>query len=423
MKALNSIGPSHLRGSDRESARPRGLASRPTGPGVLPVWIVAILLTVPAAAQTTEFGNPYVIGAAMQSLTGPDGTNRLNCVLPENNGGYVAVWDVGNTAVVERRSPAGSQLWTWAPPEPLPVDNELTRVVLGGRDRVLWCSTMRWYFLGLTNGTPVSSGAWSLPYLDPGRIIVQNDNLHVLYGSNASVYDTNMVFQGTLTGVTLPEGYWKTAGGTWLIDLSTRTNYAIRLATLDAGLQIGTPFQIPLPPTTSGGYVDHRVLGADTNAILVVSSVHWPALVQTRHFFSTVDRSGTLRSRHSMDCNQIVTGSVPLATGWLLSAQFLGEIQPRQSLYVVDEFGRPHWQVLMPNTAPAQYRILNSHPPRVLRFADDTSLTIHPTTQVNWCEVINSLVWPSTSWDETVYPAPLSGTNHFWNTAIRLNNT
>ena len=106
MKALNSIGPSHLRGSDRESARPRGLRSRATGPGVLPVWIVVILLTVPAAAQTTEFGNPYVIGAAMQSLTGPDGTNRLNCVLPENNGGYVAVWDVGNTAVVERRSPA-----------------------------------------------------------------------------------------------------------------------------------------------------------------------------------------------------------------------------------------------------------------------------------------------------------------------------
>lgn len=401
----------------------RGPIARRAASGVPFAWLLTLLLVGSAGAQTTDFGNPYVMGAALHTLSGPEGTNRLNCVLPENDGAYVAVWDVGSSALIERRSAAGSQLWTWAPPTPLPVDNELTRVVLSGRDRVLWCSTMRWYYLNLTNGVPASSGAWSLPYIDPGRIVVQNDQLHVLYGSNASVYDTNMTFQGTLSDINLPEGYWTAAGGAWLIDHSARTTYAIRLATLDAGLQIGTPFSIALPPTTEGGYVDHRVLGADTNAILVLSSVHWPTLTRTRHYFSTVDRTGTLRSRHSTDFNQIVTASVPLATGWLLSAQFLGETLPRQSLFVVDGFGRPHWQVLMPNTAPVQYRILNSNPPRVLRFAEDTSLTIHPTSQVEWWTVLDSLIWPSTSWDTTGFPAPLSGTNHFWNTAIRLNNS
>jgi hypothetical protein len=232
-----------------------------------------------------------------------------------------------------------------------------------------------------------------------------------------------MVFQGTLTDIVFPEGYWKEAGGAWLIDLSRRTQYSIRLATLETNLHVGSLFEIPLPPTEEDGYVDHRVLGADTNAILVASAVHWPEAARTLHYFSTVDRSGALRSRHSIDCNQIITGSVPLPTGWLLSAQFLGETQPRQTLYAVDALGRPHWQVVMPNPAPVQYRVLNSFPPRVLRFTDETSLTIHPTTQVNWWTVLSSLVWPSTSWGDTGYPAPVSGTNHFWNTSIRLNNT
>lgn len=402
-------------------------AVRARATGGIARWLLALaalgLGGASGRAQTTEFGNPYRVDAAVQTLVGPHGTNRLNCVLPENNGGYVAVWDVGASALVERRSPAGEQLWTWAPPEPLPVGSELTRVVLGGRDRVLWCSTMRWYFLNQTNGVPESSGLWTLPYLDPSRIVVQNDLLHVLYDTNASVYDTNMVMQGTLTGVSFPEGYWRTAGGAWMIDLSLRTSYTIRLATLDAGLQIGTPFQVGLPPTTPGGYVDHRVLGGDTSSILVVSSVHWPELARTLHYYTTVDRAGAVRSQHRIDCHQIITGSVPLATGWLLSAQFLAETQPRQSLYVVDGLGRPHWQVLTPNTGPVQYRILNSHPPRVLRFAEESNLTIHPTSQVSWLEVLGSLIWPSTSWDETAFPAPLSGTNHFWNTSIHLNNS
>jgi hypothetical protein len=385
-------------------------------------WAMA-LAVIGSRAQTIEFGNPYVVQTATQTLVGPQGTNRLNCVLSENSGGYVAVWDVENSAAVERRSAAGVQTWAWSPPQPVPVDPELTRVVLGGRDRVLWCSALRWYLLNLTNGVPLSSGTWSLPYLDPSRIIVQDDLIHVLYGTNASVYDTNMVYQGTLTGIEFPPGYWKEVGGAWLIDLSVRSEYTIRLATLDAGLQIGAPFQVSLPPTEEEGYVDHRVLSANTNAILVASSVHWPAQARTLHYFSIVDRSGALRSQHSIHCNQIITGSVPLPTGWLVSAQFLGETQPRQTLYAVDAFGRPHWQVVMPNPAPIQYRALNAFPPRVLRFADETSLAIHPTTQVDWWTVLGSLVWPATSWGDSGYPAPVSGTNHFWNTSIRLNNT
>jgi hypothetical protein len=204
--------------------------------------------------------------------------------------------------------------------------------------------------------------------------------------------------------------------------MGARQTGVIRLATLGPALQVGTPFEIALPVSITGGYVDHRVLGADTNAILVASSVHWPTQPRTVHYFSTIDRSRVLRSRHFMECNQIVTGSVPLRDGWLLSTQFLGETQPRQSLFAVDQWGRPHWQVLMPNTAPAQYRILNADPPRVLRFTQETNLTIHPTLQVNWWDVFGSLIWPSVNWDGAGYLAPLSGTNRFWNSAVCLNN-
>lgn len=385
-------------------------------------WVGVCTLAVTLLAQTVDFEYPYQLLAAAQTLQGPEGTNRLNCVLPENSGGYVAVWDVGRSAVIERRNAAGAQLWSWAPPTPLPLDIELTRVVLSGRGRLLWCSPVRWYFLDHTNGVPVSSGLWSLPYLDPSRIVIQEDRLYVLYGTNASEYDTNMVFRGTLTGVAMPEGYWQAVGGSWLIDLGARQTYAIRLARLDPALQIGTPFEVALPATDAAGYVDHRVLGADTNAILVASSVHWPAQGRSVQYFSTIDRSGTLRSRHQTDCNQIVTGSIPLSNGWLLSAQFLGESQPRQSLFAVDQWGRPHWQVLMPNTAPAQYRILNANPPRVLRFAQETNLTIHPASQVHWSTVASSLVWPSTTWDSMGFPAPLGSTNRFWNIAVWRNN-
>ena len=390
---------------------------------LMPVTMLLLSLQTRSLAQESDFWWPYRVGTGSLAMPNPTGTNTLNCVLPENSGGYVAVWDAGDSAIVERRNSLGNQLWTWSPPTPLPVQSELTRVVYGGPNRVLWCSTMRWFFLDNTNGLPVSNGLWSLPYLDPSRIIIQDDNLHVLYGNNASVYNTNMEFQATLTDLAMPSGYWQSYAGAWLVDHSTRRDYFIRVAPLNAGLQVGDPFHIALPSETTGGYVDHRVLGADAGALFVVSTIHWAPLGRSRLYYTLLDRTGGVRFQHRVVCNQIITGSAVLAGGgWLLSTQFLGEAQPRQSLFIVDSLGRPYWQVVIAGTDPVQYQVLNTSPPRVLRFANETSLAIHPAVPTHWLDVWESLLLPSTDWVSDPPPAPVGGTNHFWNTPIRVNN-
>lgn len=390
--------------------------------GPVPLLVAVLLLGVPFLARAQEPTVWYRLGAGTVSVPRPAGVEGLNCLLPENSSGYVAVWDTADSAVVERRAANGSQLWQWTPPTPLPETNELTRVVLSSLSRTLWCSSLRWFFLSNSNGVPVRSGSWSLPYLDPTRILIQNENLYVLYGTNASVYNTNMEFQATIAA-TLPTGYWQNYAGAWLLDLSNRTNHTIRLATLNTNIQVANIFEVQLPTGNAEGYTDHRVLGADADRLFVASCIYWPSLFSSRQYFTLIDRNGNVGFQHYFDGNQILTGSTTLDDGWVLSARSIGETEPRHLLYHADAHGRPQWQVIIGTGAPQQYRVLNTLPPRVLEFVNPTNLVIRPVVRATWFEVWRSILWPDLHWSDNPGLAPAASTNYFWITPFRLNNS
>jgi len=408
---------------------------QPSRQWLLCAALLLLGLTLDAGAQSWESWHAYSLGTGTTAVTPPEGAEELNSLLPEPTGGYIALWDTADSVIVERRDPSGTLAWSWSPPRPLPVPSELTRAVYSSRTHTLWCSTARWFFLNNTNGTVYREGTWNLPYLDPSRIIIQDEKIHILYeGSSlvyvtnvgvvrvtyASIYDTNMEHQAVITTAVSP-GFWHSFAGAWLLDFSQRTNQFIRLCTVEPGLAVGTPFNVALPTGPDGGYVDHRVLGADTNSILILSSVHWPILGQTKHYFSTVDRGGTLRAQHALNCNQIITGCAATADGWILSAQFFTEGSPRHTFFKVDAQGRPYWQTVVDTGGPFSYRLLNVAPPRVLKLLNATDRVVLDVQDNHWWEETGTLIWPSVQWTANPPPAPLASTNCFWITPLRLN--
>jgi hypothetical protein len=390
----------------------------------------------PALAQEMEDWPGFQLGNVTLDLTPPLGTNELNCVLPEPDGSYVAVWDTDVSTIIQRRDRGGALFWSWNPPTPLPLVSELTRAVFTTRDRVLWCSTARWFFLDREFGTVVRAGTWNLPYLDPSRVIIRNESLHVLYEGTslvyipnvglakvtyASIYNTNMEHQ-TVISTFMPQGWWHSFAGSWLLDFSQRTNQYIRLCTLGNNLVVGAPFNVNLPSANiPGGFVDHRVLGADTNSIFVASTVHWPQLAQTKHYFTLVDRTGTVRAQHTLTVDQIITGAAVTPDGWILSGQYFSEDSPRHVLFKLDAYGRPGWQTVVDTGGPFSYRMLNVSPPRVLKLLDETNrITLAVETRALADVPIASRLQPTVEWSANPPPMPLSPTNHFWHTPIRI---
>jgi len=363
----------------------------------------------------------YDLSMSTILVPSPTGTNTLNCLLPENSGGYVAVWDEPTGPLVERRDASSVRLWSWVPPEPLPAEQETTRIVLASRTHTLWCSADRWFFLSKTNGAVSRNGLWTLPYLDPSRVIIQDDKLHVLYGSNASVYDTNMEFQGTLT-TAFPSGYWRAYGGSWLVDMQSRESHAIRLCTLATNLQVTSTFAVALPTELTGGYVEHRVLGAEPSRILIVSSLNWPT--RTFFYYTLVRSDGTVGFQHFMNHNQVLTGAAPIADGWLLSARNLGVTEPRHTLYRVDDYGRPRWQVGIDLGGSRQYVVVNSNPIRLLYLNGTTTIATRGVRLKPWYESWSKIIWPPTTYVTAFDVSSLrSVTNHFWMEPVRFNNS
>jgi hypothetical protein len=287
-----------------------------------PLAVVAGLLLGWVVEAPAQYLRGYALGTNTTPLVTPEGAEDLNSVLPEPEGGFVAVWDTPLSAIVQRRDRDGVLLWSWVPPQPLPVPSELTRAVYGTRTHTLWCSVKRWYLLENETGAAVREGMWTLPYLDPSAIIIHSEKLHVSYqGSSliynpstgqvepitySSVYNTNMEYQTVVTN-TSAVGFWHSFGGAWLLDFGQRTNKLLRLGTISPGFVMETPFTVNLPVPASAsyasqlGFVDHKVLSADTNAITVLSTVHWPALAETRHYFTTVDRNRNVIARHTFN--------------------------------------------------------------------------------------------------------------------------
>ncbi len=398
----------------------------------------ALFLAAGGRAQETEW-DPFDLGSSSLAVPSPNGTNTLNCFLPENGGGYVAIWDDGDGAYVERRNNAGQQLWLWRPPEPRPDAQEVTRAVISSPTHVLWCSAQRWFYLALTNGTVSSSNEWSLPYIDATKLIPQGDLLYVVYGNYASVYDTNMERQATVE-LNWPAGYWRAYAGAWMVDLSARTTRTLRVAHLGPGLEVQATQELELSHSRAGGYTEHRVLGADANALFVVSSLNWPE--HTTYYFTHLTRDGTVTFQHRLQANQIITGAAVLTNGWLLSAQFLGETTPRHALYRVDLNGRPRWQLRIDSSASRQYVAVNTEPPRVLSFLNVTftnpsntnitftkamPLELRSVRRRPWYEDIAKMIGPPSVeryWDESApdISSIIGSTNYFWREPVRLSH-
>lgn len=396
-----------------------------------------LCLTAGVRAQTqaefeSAFLYPYDLGSQSLNVPSPSGTNTLDSFLPQNDGGYVAIWDDGDGAYVERRDNTGNQLWLWRPPEPRPEGQEVTRAVMASPTHVLWCSAQRWFYLSLTNGVATASNEWSLPYLDATKLVPRDDLLYVLYGDQASVYDTNMTRLGGLT-LNWPAGYWRAYGGTWLLDLSTRTNRTLRLARLGEALAVENVQEFSLPHSRAGGYVEHRVLAANASGLLVASSLSWP--YQTTTYFTGLTGAGTVAFQHTLDANQMITGAAVLTNGWLISAQFLGEPESRHVLYRVDRYGRPHWQVRFATAAGQQNVVVNTSPPRLLRLNYGVPVELRQLEPKSWLTLWARLLFyreqeppnhgVSLNWDGSAVDMSglIGDTNYFWQEPIRPNNS
>ncbi len=390
-------------------------------------------------AQETDW-TPYDLGSTTTGLTVPDGAT-LNSFVPDKNGGYVALWDDAEGPYLERRNPDGVQRWWWQPPLPKPPGEEVSRALITSRTHVLWCSAQRWFYLSLEDGSVTRSNEWSLPYLDAIKLVPQGDLLYVVYGGGeggevASVYDTNMVRlvgsgpnwdpERGVVKLNWPAGFWRPYAGAWMVDLNSRTTRTLRVATLGEELQATAVYEFPLSHSRSGGYLEHRVLGANAGALFVVSSLHWPD--HTTHYFTHVTAAGRVTFQHRLEAHQLITGAAVLPNGWLISAQWLRPDEAYHTLYRVDQYGRPLWQVRAPDNAEESHVLQNTNPPWVLRFQGSQPWELRRTKESTWLDVLgrvfSELPYYSLAWDgnATDISSLIGNTEYFWLEPTWLNN-
>lgn len=410
----------------------------------------AFLATLPALALTTAalLGRaqetetdwiPYDLDSVTTGITVPPGAT-LNSFLPDKNGGYLALWDDAEGPYLERRNPSGVQRWWWRPPLPKPAGEEVSRAIITSRTHFLWCSAQRWFYLSLEDGSVTRSNEWSLPYLDAIKLVPRGDLLYVVYGGEggevASVYDTNMVRvvgsgspwdeERGVVKLNWPVGFWRPYAGSWMVDLNTRTTRTLRVATLGEELQATSVYEIPLSHSRNGGYLEHRVLGANAGGLFVVSSLHWPDY--TTHYFTHLTAGGNVSFQHRVEAHQIITGAAVLPNGWLISAQWLRADEAYHTLYRVDSYGRPLWQVRVPDYAEESHVVQNVYPAQVLRFQGSQPWEIRQTKTSTWLDVLGrvlselgnyNLVWDGNA---TNISSLIEDTNYFWLEPTRLNN-
>ena len=358
----------------------------------------------------------YSPSGAARPVPRPTETCRFNSLMPENSGGYVAVWDdaANNLVLLEHRSATNTQ--TWQMTLTLATD-ETTRVVLSSANRVLWCSAQRWVFLDRATGTNIATETWDQPMLDAQKVIIRDDILHFINDGYAYRYDTNMTALPTLTAEP-PQGYWFSYAGTWLVDQSSRTSHSIPFAIIATGVR----GEIPLPTDLEDGYTDHRVLSADSESVFVLSTINWHTT--TLHYFTLFNASGILFQRR-MSCMETITGVTTLTNGWLLSAQSIGQASPKHYLFRVDPTGAVHAQLRIDPAAPQNYLAMNTVPPRVLHIIDEANMEIIDVEAMSgfgwWMgrTFLNPVVETLSSSSAT---APIGSTNYFWSTPICPNN-
>ena len=155
---------------------------------------IALLLGSGLAARASSTDGYIMDLSSVRTLTPPGADASFNSIIGENSGAVVVVWDVENGSIVQRCSPQGAEVWrqsfTWI------AEGECSRVLLGSGTHTLWCSPYRWALIDNATGTITRQDNWSMPDLDPNKIIHQNNVLHIVSGNTAYLYDTNMNFLG-----------------------------------------------------------------------------------------------------------------------------------------------------------------------------------------------------------------------------------
>jgi hypothetical protein len=401
--------------------------------------LVVGLTAAPLSVLADEFDDAYTCYTPVgdpRAIVPPTDDANFNCILAENDGGYVTVWDdtTSALAILEHQSATNTQTWRH---DLALADGESTRVVFGSANRVLWCSAQRWVFLDRDNGQTVSTGTWDQPFLAAEKVIIRDDIIHVIKEEPASLFDTNilagsdedtrllvayrfdtnMTALGTVT-VAAPQGMWASYAGSWLLDLSNRNSHNIRVMSIATGVQN----EFPLPTDLEDGFTEHRVLSADANRMFVLSSIHWPTT--SLHYFTLFDESGIIFQKRMCSLESF-TGVTSLADGWLISARSLGETIPRHYLFRVDPSGFVHTQLRISQAAPQNYIVLNTTPPRVLHVIDATHMEIIDVcSDFPWYWWWNGwdFFWPSVeTLQDSSINAPVGATNNFWMTPICTN--
>ena len=257
-------------------------------------------------------------------------------------------------------------------------------------------------------GIALTSATTGWPTADWGDVLIQRVDYR---------YDTNMTALTTLTAEP-PQGYWFSYAGTWLVDQSSRESHSIRYALIATGVQ----GEIPLPTDLEDGYTDHRVLSADSESVFVLSTINWPTT--TLHYFTLFNASGIIFQRR-MSCMETITGVTSLTNGWLLSAQSIGQANPKNYLFRVDPTGAVHAQLRIDPAAPQNYLAMNTVPPRVLHIMDEANMEIIDVEAMSgfgwWMgrSFLNPAVETLRGSPAT---APVGSTNYFWITPICPSN-
>lgn len=378
--------------------------------------LLGMAMTGVRAAESEWWG--YILGSPPRNVQNPSGEHHLNCILPENNGGFIAVWDNPASSIVERRDNNSVLLWsrTFTPS----TAGEDTRLALRSATRTLWATPVRWFYLNTTNGEPVASGTWNLPDLDANKVVIQNDVLHILQGNTALMFDTNMVCLGTIN-VTLPTGAWTSHAGAWLIDLNDRTNYLVRAVVLGPGLQPVRTLEVPLAGAAPGGYVQHRVLSGDMNTIFVLSSITF--YTSTTFFFTMFDRNGAVYFKHKMNVNACITGCANVSDAWLLSGTTLTETPALHFLCRINRLGVPGSLVYIDRSSERRYVTLNADPPAVLQVVTNQPFALYPTL-LRSRDAVHLPIQDIPVTLQTYLPGepPVGDTNQFWITSTLRNN-
>lgn len=242
--------------------------------------------------------------------------------------------------------------------------------------------------------TPSGGGAESQPAPSTSvRAVYVEDTAtverQVRSGTVFAAFDTNMTQVATVNS-SLDLGTWEAVEGTWLVDRSQRTRPVLRYATLSDALEPTGIREVSLMDSEWEGFVEHRVLGAEPDRLVVVSTLEkTPA---TRTVFSIVDRAGNLLWRRTYTGSQHITASAMSERGWLLSGIDFSQASTPQFLWLLTYRGWAQQKQYYYDSQSWEFILHNTDPARLIHHTSDNQVAVyelrveHDYTFWDWLE-------------------------------------